>query len=128
MALVDVYVGSNAWFAPAVKPFIVAGGYWPYVAIEEAAMVPAPAPPVCHDVYCPSKGCCEAPRASHVPIAIRGSVGIHPFCSPSWYDQRGASTEFVVDELPTYPPAVNDGTSGDDGGHKHTFQVQKYQC
>jgi hypothetical protein len=84
IALVDVYVGSSAWFAPGVKPLMVAGGYWPYTAIEVAAMVPAPAPPVCHDAYCPLKGCCETPRAAHVPSAVRGSAGIHPFCSPSW--------------------------------------------
>lgn len=51
IALVDVYVGSSAWSALGVKPLMVAGGYWPYVAIELAGIVPAPAPPVCHDAY-----------------------------------------------------------------------------
>ena len=35
----------------------------------------------------------------HFPLLVRGSVGIQPLCSPSWYDHRGASTIPEV-ELP----------------------------
>lgn len=97
---VEVYDGRRLAGPGALE--IVAGGHWPNDAVAVAAIVPAPAPPVCHDSYSPSKGeLCESSDA-HVPLAVRGSAGIHPFSRPSWYDQRGASTLLLVDEFPIF--------------------------
>jgi hypothetical protein len=99
MVLVGVYVGRAAYMSPAT-PDRVAGGHGKE-ADTLGAIVPAPAPPVCHEEYVPGKGSWGAFNALHFPTLLRGSVGIQPFCSPSWYDHRGASTVFEVDELPT---------------------------
>ena len=72
---------------------------------------PAPAPPVCHAWYVPSNGANVAPRLAHLPSACRGSAGIQPFSSPSWYDQSGAWTEFVVVEFPIFHVQKNQSPS-----------------
>lgn len=62
----------------------VVGGQIPYVSTEVATIVPAPAPPVCHDWYDPLKGACGVtPRDSHIPRACLGSLGIQPFSRPN---------------------------------------------
>lgn len=38
----------------------------------------------------------------HAPAAARGSFGIQPFSSPSWYDHAGVSTAPETDELPIF--------------------------
>jgi hypothetical protein len=43
----------------------------------------------------------------HAPTALRGSVGIHPCCKPSWYDQAGASTFPLTEELPIFQVQKN---------------------
>src|ERR1700712_5617587 len=72
---VAVYVGRAVALFPGAS---VAGGHG-LAALTDAAKAPAPAPPVISAV----RGVLgEAPPQT--PTAERGSVGIHPFSSPSW--------------------------------------------
>ena len=79
MVPVGVYVGNKlaVWTA-----FIVEGSQG-YCTVTEGAMEPAPAPPVCHGRKVPSKELPLTPSELHMPVAARGSGGIHPFCRPS---------------------------------------------
>jgi hypothetical protein len=45
-------------------------------------MSPAPAPPVCHGWKSPSKSDPSTPSEAQVPVASRGSSGIHSPSSP----------------------------------------------
>jgi len=112
MGAVGVYVGRSAYTATPRSDKVV-GGHGKD-ADTAGAIVPAPAPPVCHDEYVPAKGAWGAFNALHFPELVRGSVGIQPFCSPSWYDHKGDSTVPGTDEL---PPAVE----------LPTFHVQNHQ-
>lgn len=96
-APVAVYVGTNAILS---TPVIDAGGQAVNDERTAASIVPAPEPPVCQAEYVLSKAALLTPREAHIPEAERGSEGIKPFSRPSWYDQRGACTVFVVDEFP----------------------------
>lgn len=97
---VGVYVGRAAYKSPAT-PDSVAGGHGKD-ADTLGGIVPAPAPPVCHAEYVPAKGVCPALSALHFPTLVRGSVGIQPLLSPSWYDHKGDSTLPDTEEGPTY--------------------------
>lgn len=81
---VGVYVGRRD-AAPAL--LIVAGGQT-RLAVADGLREPAPAPPVCQGARVPLQGL----LLLHAPTAVRGSLGIHPCCTPSWYDQNGAWT------------------------------------
>jgi hypothetical protein len=61
MEPVGVYVGNAAYRAPPM-PDMVAGGHGKDDSTA-AAIVPAPAPPVCHAEYVPAKGAWAAPNA-----------------------------------------------------------------
>lgn len=76
---VGVYDGKDAG-APA---FAIDTGGQGNAALSEAEMLPAPAPPVCHGWYAPSKMGPETPSEAHLPTVSLGSVGIHPFWRPS---------------------------------------------
>src|SRR5271170_4902068 len=76
---------------------MVGGGHG-NALVCDGAMVPAPAPPVCQAL----RGGVQGSAFPQTPSAWRGSVGIHPCWRPSWYDQAGASTTPVTDELPIF--------------------------
>ena len=80
---VAVYVGRSDT-DPTGTPAMDVGGNVPNCALAVAAIVPAPAPPVCHDWNWPSNCSPTTPSFAHMPEAFRGSVGIQPFSSPSW--------------------------------------------
>ena len=70
--------------------------------MNAASIVTDASPPVCDAEYVSSNWSATTPREAHVPTADRGSVGIHPFSRPSWYDHNGDCTVFVVLELPIW--------------------------
>lgn len=72
---VGVYTGRVEREPPVLK---VAGGQ-AAADVAEAGMLPAPAPPVCQG----ARGGLQGDIFPHVPIAVRGSVGIQPFSRPS---------------------------------------------
>lgn len=77
------------------------GGYCSMVAVAAGVISPAPAPPVCHAGYAPSKGSLNCtPSVPQMPTASRGSVGIQPLRRPSWYDHMGAEGIPVAEEFP----------------------------
>ena len=81
MLPVGVYVGTALYAAPP-RPDIVTGGHGKDDD-EAAGIGPAPAPPVCQAEYVPAQGsCAAAPKAWHLPEAVRGSFGTHPFARP----------------------------------------------
>ncbi len=81
---VAVYVGTNAGsVAFPGRPEIDGGGYWLKDADIVGLIVPAPAPPVCHERYVPLNGFVFRPNDAQVPTATLGSGGIHPPCRPS---------------------------------------------
>lgn len=94
MGPVWVYVGRRV-AAPALEMDV---GGQAKDELNVAGIWSAPAPPVCQDLRGPAKGLV----LPHVPTALRGSLGIQPSCKPSWYDQAGASTLPVTDELPIF--------------------------
>lgn len=100
---VGVYCGRSVSDAAFTFASVV-GGHTLYVASEDAAIVPAPGPPVCHAANELFHGTGLTPSAPHVPAASRGSVGIQPCSRPSWYDHSGDSTMLLVDELPICIP------------------------
>lgn len=85
---VAVYVGSRD---TAAALLITAGGQGRLLETL-AGMFPEP------DV----KGPFHGSVLPHVPMASRGSVGIHPFSRPSLYDQAGDSTLPDMLELPIF--------------------------
>jgi len=68
-----------------------------YDEVTDAAMIPAPAPPVIQE----SKdwGNVGPAPGPHFPRTDRGSVGIQPSRRPSWYDHKGDSTIPAVELL-----------------------------
>lgn len=91
---VGVYTGKVEREPPVLN---VAGGQ-AAADVALAGMLPAPAPPVCQA----ARGGLQGFVLPHVPMAARGSVGIHPFSSPSWYDQAGDSTVPDTLEFPIF--------------------------
>lgn len=94
MAPVWVYCGRVVT-APAL---LRETGGQEYCDETEAAIWPAPEPPVCEG----ASGGCHVFVAPQTPTAERGSVGIHPLSRPSLYDHAGDSTLPLVDELPIF--------------------------
>lgn len=77
---VGVYCGMMDG-APA--PEMEAGGQG-NEAVTLGGTLPAPSPPVCHGRYCPLNGDLgPKPSAAHLPLEVRGSLGIHPLSRPS---------------------------------------------
>lgn len=79
---VDVYCGRYCMLCVGTS-LIDVGGHAPNDAIDDAAISFAPAPPVAYDGYDSSHVFGSTPSDSQIPDASRGSVGIHPFSSPS---------------------------------------------
>ena len=53
-------------------------------AVTLGGTVPAPSPPVCHGRYSPLNGDAgPKPSAAHLPLEVRGSLGIQPLSRPS---------------------------------------------
>jgi hypothetical protein len=98
---VGVYEGRSV----AAPAWLIDVGGHANEALALAAICPLPAGSV------PLQG--EVPLQK--PTAERGSVGIQPFCRPSWYDHEGDSTLPVTDELPIFHVQKNQfcGRRGD---------------
>jgi len=75
-------------------PLIVVGGHGNW-ELDDAGMLDVV--PVCHGWKFPSNGSEAVPTLAHIPKAVRGSLGIHPFSKPSLYDHRGVSTRPAFD-------------------------------
>lgn len=99
IAPVCVYCGIVATFATSVSEV---GGH-ASAACTVCGIWPAPAPPVCHAESGPTKGSLLA----HMPSERRGSVGIQPCCSPSWYDHAGEGGCPVTVEFPIFQVQKN---------------------
>jgi len=67
--------GSNVPGLCAELANEIIGGGHESESVTVAAICPAPAPPVCHELRVPVKGSVFP----HFPTAARGSVGIHPY-------------------------------------------------
>lgn len=123
-APVGVYVGTAVNGTVAGTPESVGGGHCPYDASADAATTPSPAP-VAAGAYVPLKRGTFTSYDAHVPFAVRGSFGIHPFWSPSWYDHSGV----LMSPLTSGPICDRDcqrrGYARDND--RRTFQVQKNQ-
>ena len=91
---VGVYCGAVATSAT----FVSDSGGQGKDARNVCGTSPAPAPPVCHAC----SGGLNGSLFSHTPSERRGSVGIQPSCSPSWYDHAGASGRPETVELPIF--------------------------
>ena len=77
---VGVYCGMMAG-APA--PEMEVGGQG-NEAVTLGGTLPAPSPPVCHGRYSPLNGVPgPKPSAAHLPLEVRGSLGIQPLSRPS---------------------------------------------
>ena len=76
---VGVYCGMIDG-APA--PEMLAGGQG-YAAVTLGGTLPAPSPPVCHGRYSPLNNVPLWPSAAHLPLEVRGSLGIQPLSRPS---------------------------------------------
>ena len=74
-----VYVGNKEIGTLAAVIDVGGQGNW---VLEEAGIDDGV--PVCHGRKFPGKRLMLTLRGAHLPWAVRGSFGIHPFCRPSW--------------------------------------------
>jgi len=83
-------VGVYCAIASGSPTSVNVGGGHGYDSVVVGART-APCPLTIHGSYTPSNGTGVYPNFSHVPIAVRGSLGIQPFSHPREYDQPGVT-------------------------------------